>query len=387
MVEIQKIEKDLWYVCTRDEYTGDYPDGDLTFREGFAYKGEDIQKEYSEDEIQKYYLRSFRLWTVQDAKPGDFLTYSSEDNKDWYLIYHSEYVPYENHYHYYACYADKFFTGGTACIDADYLRPSTPKERDLLLQKIEEAGYCWDAENRKLSKTADDEETHRVISDDMKVIPFNIKYRSQVESGEYTVVTREDRPVEIRIWDLKGDFPIVGVYYDEKNNRDTAVQVTAEGRCSINPDDDYCDDFFILTNKSDMEFKQGGWYLCTKTHMFFEKGEIYECHRDGTIEDGCGRSLLDKDCYNIKFFQPIPEMKEVEKELKILIPDWMKNIKEFKKSTLRLLDLAKQDIRKDLPIWKKSEKLIEGALLDRGALYIPRYMIELSELKKLPKEG
>lgn len=42
--------------------------------------------------------------------------------------------------------------------------------------------------------------------------------------------------------------------------------------------------------------------------------------------------------------------------------------------------------KKKLPTWKKSEKLIEGALLDRGILYIPRYMIELSELKKLPKE-
>ena len=163
MVEIQKIEKNLWYVCTRNEYTGDYPDGDLTFKEGFAYKGEDILKEYSEDEIQKYYLRSFRLWTVQDAKPGDFLTYSSEDNKDWYLIYHSEYVPYENHYHYYACYTDKFYTGGTACIDADYLHPSTSKERNILLHKIEEAGYCWDAENLKLTKTAE-ELTHSEVA-------------------------------------------------------------------------------------------------------------------------------------------------------------------------------------------------------------------------------
>ena len=163
MVEIQKIEKNLWYVCTRNEYTGDYPDGDLTFKEGFAYKGEDILKEYSEDEIQKYYLRSFRLWTVQDAKPGDFLTYSSEDNKDWYLIYHSEYVPYENHYHYYACYTDKFYTGGTACIDADYLHPSTSKERNILLHKIEEAGYYWDAENLKLTKTAE-ELTHSEVA-------------------------------------------------------------------------------------------------------------------------------------------------------------------------------------------------------------------------------
>ena len=86
----------------------------------------------------------------------------------------------------------------------------------------------------------------------MTKIPFNIKYRPQIESGEYKVVTRDDRPVEIKIWDLKGDFPVVGVYFDEKNNRDTAVQVTAEGRCSIKPNDDYCDDFFIITSKSDL---------------------------------------------------------------------------------------------------------------------------------------
>lgn len=86
----------------------------------------------------------------------------------------------------------------------------------------------------------------------MTKIPFNIKYRPQIESGEYKVVTREDRPVEIRIWDLKGDFPVVGVYFDEKNNRDTAVQVTVEGRCSIKPNDDYSDDFFILKNVNDL---------------------------------------------------------------------------------------------------------------------------------------
>ena len=183
---------------------------------------------------------------------------------------------------------------------------------------------------------------------------FNIKYRSQIESGEYKVVTRENRPVEVKIWDLKGDFPVVGVYYDDKNHRDTAVQVTAEGRCSVTPGEEYCDDFFVITDKPDgLEFKQGGWYLCTKTHMFFEEGELYYCHRDGHIDDGCGRAYIGRDGYNIKYFQPIAEIKEIEEELKSLIPDWKKNVKEFKKSALRLLDLAKQDIQKDLPVWKK----------------------------------
>ena len=50
-------------------------------------------------------------------------------------------------------------------------------------------------------------------------------------------------------------------------------------------------------------------------------------------------------------------------------------------------NLGKQQIMKGFPTWKRSGKLIEGALLDRGILYIPRYMIELSELRKLPKEN
>lgn len=91
----------------------------------------------------------------------------------------------------------------------------------------------------------------------MTKIPFNIKYRSQIESGEYSVVTREGYPVVIKIWDLKGDFPVVGVYYDDKNNREIAVQVTAEGRCSTWPSDDYCDDFFINIGTPELtEFEQ-----------------------------------------------------------------------------------------------------------------------------------
>ena len=168
----------------------------------------------------------------------------------------------------------------------------------------------------------------------MTKIPFNIKYRPQIESGEYKVVTREDRPVEIKIWDLKGDFPVVGVYFDEKNNRDTAVQVTAEGRCSITPGEEYCDDFFIITSK--------------------------------------------------------PEITEFRKELTTMV-DYAVNHAKSGVNVVdifadRIFEYAKLEFEKDLPIWKKSEKLIEGALLDRGILYIPRYMIELSELKKLPKK-
>lgn len=68
-------------------------------------------------------------------------------------------------------------------------------------------------------------------------------------------------------------------------------------------------------------------------------------------------------------------------------PDrWLNNLEDCMDIARHFAEWQKQQIMKGFPTWKKSEKLIEGALLDRGILYIPRYMIELSELKKLPKE-
>lgn len=166
----------------------------------------------------------------------------------------------------------------------------------------------------------------------MTKIPFNIKYRPQIESGEYKVVTREDRPVEIKIWDLKGDFPVVGVFFDEKNNRDTAVQVTAEGRCSIKPNDDYCDDFFIITSKSDLtEFESA-------VQEIFYKGR----------ED---------------------------------------NIDLLKITSSTLLKVARKQLTAELPSWTKTN-LPDGIdySLDEAIFSFKGYSISINELEKLPKE-
>ena len=66
--------------------------------------------------------------------------------------------------------------------------------------------------------------------------------------------------------------------------------------------------------------------------------------------------------------------------------DFNKLTELLKQAVLYGAHWNEQQIMKGFPTWKRSGKLIEGALLDRGILYIPRYMIELSELKKLPKE-
>ena len=180
----------------------------------------------------------------------------------------------------------------------------------------------------------------------MKKIAFDIKYRAQIESGEYRVVTREDRPVEIKIWNLKGDFPVVGVYYDEKNDRETAVQVTAEGRCSVISGEEYCDDFFIITDEPELtEFRK----------------EL------ATMVD-----------YTINHAKPGVNVVDIFAD--------------------RIFDCAKLDIAKNLPKWKKSQSFefyydtINWLVIRHGVMFasstkeIGDWFLDLSELEKLPKE-
>lgn len=43
----------------------------------------------------------------------------------------------------------------------------------------------------------------------MRKIPFDIRYRQEIQSGEFSVVTRDDRPVTIIRWNMKGNYPIL----------------------------------------------------------------------------------------------------------------------------------------------------------------------------------
>lgn len=52
----------------------------------------------------------------------------------------------------------------------------------------------------------------------MKVIPFNIKYRPEIESGEMKVVNGKGKPVTILKWDMQGHFPILGVAMTKQTN-------------------------------------------------------------------------------------------------------------------------------------------------------------------------
>ena len=97
-------------------------------------------------------LSTARLWTIQDAKPGDVLY--SLDSKQPFIFKHRK--PNEQA----AAYCGlniygKFFVWGTkdCVITLSNYVPATKEQHDILFQKMKEEGYQWDADTKKLINT------------------------------------------------------------------------------------------------------------------------------------------------------------------------------------------------------------------------------------------
>lgn len=127
-----KLANSLMLVTSKDnnKYLCKYKDGQC------SYNIEFIDKEY-------------RLWTIEDAKDGDVL-YSLDSNQPF--IYRGRNI-HEQATAY--CGINKygnFFVWNTkdCIITLDKYIPSTKEQRNLLFQKIKEAGYEWDAEKKEL---------------------------------------------------------------------------------------------------------------------------------------------------------------------------------------------------------------------------------------------
>ena len=98
------------------------------------------------------------LWTIQDAKDGDFLCCKS----GWMCIFKSL-NNYTNTFSSY-CFMDSnkcFFNSGGEChtLDKEFINayngeihPATKEQCDILFQKIKEAGYKWNDETKTLEK-------------------------------------------------------------------------------------------------------------------------------------------------------------------------------------------------------------------------------------------
>ena len=86
---------------------------------------------------------NFKLWTIQDAKDGDVL--ASIDGDDILIFRNIEdNVSFLSYYN--------IARKGEHYWSKSRFIPATKEQRDLLFQKMKEAGYEWDAENKQLRK-------------------------------------------------------------------------------------------------------------------------------------------------------------------------------------------------------------------------------------------
>lgn len=82
-------------------------------------------------------------------------------------------------------------------------------------------------------------------------IPFDIKHRDKIESGEYKVETRDGRPVRVICWNAKMNHPIVALTMDKKGD-ETYFGTSTDGYYWSNMEGSNYD-LFIVTPESEFE--------------------------------------------------------------------------------------------------------------------------------------
>jgi len=148
-----KMEKGKWYVCDTSRYTD--------FIVGKAYYcPKNGMLKPNENAIARYVAKDcFHLWTIEDAKDGDVLV--DEDINVIGIFEGTEGMCWHSKIYY--SYATKELYG-IECGGShqkEFAKPATKEQRDLLFQKMHEAGYEWDAEKKELKKIEGESENYK----------------------------------------------------------------------------------------------------------------------------------------------------------------------------------------------------------------------------------
>ena len=148
--DIFEIKPDKWYTCIETCHSIDVID----FMEGHYYLGSDILK-YGLLEENKDYIDYFHSWTIKGAKDGDVLVcIGGKYGQEIGIVkkYVGKYGGCDKCFETY-CFVDwegRFRLG--EYMGSKEIYPATKEQRDLLFQKMKEAGYEWDSDKKELHK-------------------------------------------------------------------------------------------------------------------------------------------------------------------------------------------------------------------------------------------
>ena len=179
----------------------------------------------------------YHLWTIDDAKEGDVLSYVTDEEDLWIMLYWSLYEPYEGHVHYHALLVnDNFSDKGTCCIDIDYLKPATKEQRELLFTKMKEAGYEWNFDKKELKKIEDVPENYKqqVMSEMTNLVKDYIQQKpiwSEEDNKRinriYDFLWKHKRGFSAIIWQIEEDANWLKSLKDRYTWKPTEEQINA----------------------------------------------------------------------------------------------------------------------------------------------------------------
>ena len=109
------------------------------------------------DDTISHVDEQFHSFTPEDAKDGDVLVVNDNTQYQWIGIFKEHTGCTFTSYCHYNTGMDEFITNKARCRNHgtgkySNIHPATKEQRDLLFQKIHEAGYEWDVEKKELKK-------------------------------------------------------------------------------------------------------------------------------------------------------------------------------------------------------------------------------------------
>ena len=245
-------------------------------------------------------------------------------------------------------------------------------------------------------------------------IPFDIKYRPQIESGECQVETKNGVSVRIICWDAKAsDREDIIALVGSKLGSENCQRYNIRGHLISDTSADRNWDLYIITDEVEEELSDFEKEVCTVSNLCLNLGmtdEIksaskqllsiareqfaHECGWD-EISDKSNRGELYKEylCGRIDGFLDGKEVGKSEalKELKESLsnddiyraPEWLREVLVMAKEN------GKNEALKDLPRWKKAAQTFGNytvAPTETGelCLLIDNHFIMLSDIEKLP---
>ena len=131
--------------------------------------------------------RHFRLWTIQDAKDGDVLSFNDGHGNDCIELIKSIT---DKKIEFWFCLTNgnnfEVFNGinpYTNLASREDSTPATKEQRELLFSKTKEVGYEWDAEKNALKKIVDEEQIKKNLQDNSFRRMFEKKEFKKIESN------------------------------------------------------------------------------------------------------------------------------------------------------------------------------------------------------------